>query len=222
MEGLSASEIKALDEKAKKLGLDERILIENASSNLSAVIESLEVGKRVIVVSGGGNNGADVLSCARKLLSRGYDVKVIVLEEKPLGREAAFQKEVLKAVGASIYAVRLGNVQEFKDICEGCDFILEGILGVGIRGEVSPFLKQVITIINASRKKVVSCDIPSGLSPDEGKVLGGAVKADYTVSFIAAKKGFYINQGPNYCGKIFVVDIGVSKEILERANAIKS
>jgi len=54
------------------------------------------------------------------------------------------------------------------------------------------------------------------LSPDQGVILGQAIKADYTVSFIAPKLGFYLNQGPNLCGEISIVDIGISRSILEK------
>jgi len=64
-------------------------------------------------------------------------------------------------------------------------------------------------------KKIISCDIPSGLSPDQGIILGQAIKADYTVSFIDSKLGFYLKQGPSLCGEIFIADIGISQNVLE-------
>jgi len=215
MKGLSAGKLRELDDAAKKIGLEERILIENASSNLFKVIDRLNLGKKVLAISGRGNNGADVLSCVRKLCSSGYEVEVVVLGEKELGPEASFQRDVLREIGCPLYFLKKDNTPELKELFENKDFILEGILGVGVKGEVSPFLGEVISLINESNKKVVSCDIPSGLSPDEGEVLGSAIRADYTVTFIAPKIGFYLNQGPSLCGKIFVVDIGISREILE-------
>ena len=212
---LDLGTIRTLEKKAKDLGLDERTLIENASSNLSAVIEKLNLGKKVLVISGRGNNGADVLSCARKLYSRGYEVTAAVLEEKEVGAEAAYQKRILAKIKVPVYSVNQNNLESLKRLAKEANFILEGILGIGLKGEVDPFFRQVISLINSSGKKIVSCDIPSGLSPDEGIILGEAAKADYTITFIAQKKGFFLNQGPEYCGKIFVVDIGISREILK-------
>ena len=212
---LSVKDLRALEQKAKDLGLDEEILIENASSNLFTVIDSLNLGKRVLVVAGRGNNGADVLSCARKLSSRGYEVIVAALEEKELGSQALFQKTILEKIKIPIYSIKKSNVASVAELFKDVDFILEGILGIGLKGEVVPFLKEVISLINNSGKKIISCDIPSGLSPDQGLILGAAIKADYTITFIAQKKGFLLNQGPDSCGKIFVVDIGISKQVLE-------
>ncbi|MBU1112321.1 MAG: NAD(P)H-hydrate epimerase [Candidatus Omnitrophica bacterium] len=213
--GLPVDKIRELEAKAKEIGLSESLLIENASSNLFEIIQKLNLGTKAMVVAGRGNNGADVLSCARKLLSRGFEVKVIVLSEKPPGQEALRQKNILEKLGILIYDLKVGAIHELPLLLEESDFILEGIFGIGIKGEVSFFHKEVIAAINESGKKIVSCDIPSGLSPDEGLVLGQAVEADYTITFLAAKKGFYLNQGPEYCGKIFVVDIGVSRQMLE-------
>jgi len=215
MKGLSVSRLRELDDAAKEIGLEERILIENASNNLFKVIDRLNLGKKVLVISGRGNNGADVLSCARKLSSSGYDVAVAIVSEKELGPEASFQKRVLERIGCQISSFNNNNISEFKKLFEDRDFILEGILGIGAKGELSPFLKEAIGLINESGKKIVSCDIPSGLSPDEGKALGRAIRAGYTVSFIAPKLGFYLNQGPSLCGEISIVDIGISRDILE-------
>ncbi|NQT28481.1 MAG: NAD(P)H-hydrate epimerase, partial [Candidatus Omnitrophica bacterium] len=201
MKSLSASKLRELDDLAKKIGLEERILIENASSNLFKVINRLSLGKKVLVISGRGNNGADVLSCARKLFCSGYGVVVAIVSEKELGQQASFQKEVLKRIGCQIFSFKNNNISELKKLFEDKDFILEGILGIGVKGELSPFLKETVSLINGSGKKIVSCDIPSGLSPDQGVILGQAIKADYTVSFIAPKLGFYLNQGPNLCGE---------------------
>ncbi len=215
MESLPAEKIRKLDQQAKELGLTERILIENASSNLSFEIDKLNLGKKVVVVAGIGNNGADVLGCARKLQSKGYSVVVITLEQKPLGPEAAFQKKVLQDISIALYPISAINVQELKILLGECDFVLEGILGIGIKGQLSHFLLEVISLINGCGKKIVSCDIPSGLLPDEGTSAGAAIKADYTVTFVASKLGFFKNEGPSLCGDVFVVDIGISKEALE-------
>lgn len=217
VESLPLEKIRLLEQRAKSLGLDERTLIENASSNLFSVIDGLHLGKKVLVVAGRGNNGADVLSCARKLFSKGYEVEAVVLTEKSLGREALFQKALLEKIGVSSYPIGNTNIDEFKDLLEYYDFIVEGILGIGVKGPVSPFLAKIIVLINESGKKIISCDIPSGLSPDEGVILGQAIKADHTITFIAPKQGFFINEGPRLCGKVFVVDIGISREILEKA-----
>ncbi|MDP2922944.1 MAG: NAD(P)H-hydrate epimerase [Candidatus Omnitrophota bacterium] len=217
IKSLSTNEIRKLEAKAKHLGLEERILIENASGNLANIIDGLGLGKKVLVVAGRGNNGADTLACARKLLARGYCVRVVIIKEngKELNAEVNFQKEILEKINTPLYIIGEDNVKELNGHLKNCDFVIDGILGIGIKGGISNFLKKIIETINASGKKIVACDIPSGLSPDEGISLGAAIKADYTVTFIAPKQGFFLNQGKDFCGKIFVVDIGVVTKALE-------
>lgn len=215
IKGLSVEKIRYLEEAAKKIGLNERTLIENASSNLAGIIDSLHLGRKVCAVSGRGNNGADALSCARKLAAKNYRVSAVILEEKDFNEEVRFQKEILEKMKIPVTLIGPDNIKKFKKLIRASDFILDGILGIGVRGEVSGFLKETINCINKSCKKIVSCDIPSGLSPDTGCVLGEAIKADYTITFIAPKKGFFSKTGKRFCGKIYVTDIGISRKMLE-------
>lgn len=53
-------------------------------------------------------------------------------------------------------------------------------------------------------------DIPSGVITDSGRVPGKAILADLTVTFIALKPCFLLPPGSDYCGKVTVVDIGVT------------
>ncbi len=215
MKALSVSQLRALDQKAKDLGLQERILIENASSNLYSVIDSLGLGKKALVVAGRGNNGADALSCARKLASRGYSVRAITLENKSLSKEVQFQKSLLDKIKIETTSFNEDNIDSMAQSIGDCDFILEGILGIGIKGQPSPFFNKAIKIINDSGKKIVACDVPSGLLPDDGALSSQVVKANYTVSFIGPKKSFSKEEVKKICGKIFIVDIGISRKILE-------
>jgi NAD(P)H-hydrate epimerase len=212
MKGLSTKEIRKLEEKAKSLGLTERILIEDASSNLANIIDSLNLGKCVLAVAGRGNNGADVLACARKLFAKDYCVGAVLIKEKAkeVNAEVNFQKNILKKIKIPLSIINEDNIKELKKYLQNCDFIIDGILGTGIKGKVSNFLEEVINIVNTNAKLIVACDIPSGLSPDEGVPLPAAIKADYTVTFLAPKRGFFLKPAGKFCGKIFITDIGIA------------
>ena len=217
IKALSVEKIRKVEEAAKKIGLTERILIENASSNLASIIDNLNLGKKVCVVAGRGNNGADVLACARKLAAKNYKVYAVIVREKNFNEEVKFQKELLDKIKIPVCVIGPGNKKKLKKYLKASNFVLDGILGIGVKGEVSGFLKKIISEINKSGKKIVSCDIPSGLSPDSGVILGEAIKADYTITFIAPKKGFLLNSGLRFCGRIYVADIGISKDMLKKA-----
>jgi NAD(P)H-hydrate epimerase len=56
-------------------------------------------------------------------------------------------------------------------------------------------------------------DIPSGLDCDTGLPLGAAIKADWTVTFVAVKKGFAPEAVRQYTGEIYVASIGVEPKL---------
>ena len=67
---------------------------------------------------------------------------------------------------------------------------------------ISARLQDTIAAVNAARAAVLAVDIPSGLHADTGAVLGAAVRADLTVTFIGLKQGLFTADGPQHCGEI--------------------
>ncbi|MCM8819272.1 MAG: NAD(P)H-hydrate epimerase [Candidatus Omnitrophica bacterium] len=213
---LPVEKIRLLESAAYKLGFEERILIENASSSLTEEIEKLNLGKNILVIAGKGNNGADVLSSARKLLVRGYNTKIAIVTDGQLNKEVLFQKSILEKINAPLYIIDESKMKELERLISDADCVIDGLLGIGINKEVCGITKETIKLINKFSKKVIACDIPSGLEPNEGIVLGEAIEADFTITFLAPKDGFFLGEGRKFCGKIIVKDIGISKEILEK------
>jgi len=82
-------------------------------------------------------------------------------------------------------------------------------LGVGLEGEVRGIFRDLIGIINSSKAYILSVDMPSGLDAATGKILGCCVQADKTVTFVAKKRGMVLGEGPKYCGKVVVKDLGI-------------
>src|SRR5438477_284558 len=60
----------------------------------------------------------------------------------------------------------------------------------------------------------LALDVPSGLHSDSGRVLGQAVRAAHTMTFIALKPGLVTLDGPDYCGEVHVHDLGLDVEQL--------
>ena len=55
------------------------------------------------------------------------------------------------------------------------------------------------------------------LDADTGDVLGEAVRADVTVTFVARKRGFDLADGPGLCGRVVVAEIGIPRAFIEEA-----
>ncbi|MBU2101759.1 MAG: hypothetical protein KKF80_00025, partial [Candidatus Omnitrophica bacterium] len=136
-DALTVKEIRTLEESARRRGFSEALLIENASSNLAATVDTLKLGRKVLVVAGCGNNGADVLACARKLAARNYKVRIFLIHEKEPNVNSAFQIKLLEALCISMRRLGKDNRNNFLAAVRDSDFIIDGILGIGAHGKLS-------------------------------------------------------------------------------------
>ena len=97
--------------------------------------------------------------------------------------------------------------------------VVDGLFGIGLAREIAGEHAALVDYANRARCPVLALDIPSGLHSDTGRVLGCAVRATHTVTFIALKPGLLTLDGPDHCGKIEVADLGlrVSEILAPRA-----
>lgn len=220
----SVEEMKRIDEEAAKRGVDHYILMEDAGTAVYSVIRVF-IGienKRFLVVAGTGNNGGDALVVARRLYSSGGCVKVFVVGDPAKFREPAKKMyELALAVGLNVRAILdEEGLAEFREALRNCDVVVAGIIGIGLRGEVSGLTRRVIELINESDKIVVSVDIPSGVDANNGLIRGVAVKSHYTVTFGLPKYGNILYPGYYYCGKLFISRLSYPPDLLS-AESIK-
>ncbi|MHC4575167.1 MAG: NAD(P)H-hydrate epimerase, partial [Planctomycetota bacterium] len=97
-----------------------------------------------------------------------------------------------------------------KSYAEGAAMLVDGLFGTGLSGELREEYKELVEGINSQNCPILAVDIPSGLDCDSGEPLGAAIKASYTVTFVAVKKGFAAaGSGRAYTGEVFVASIGV-------------
>lgn len=180
---LSVKEMRVADEyTVNKLGITAEILTERAAAAVTGEIKRRFHGGRVLVCVGAGHNGDD-----GKLIAKMLSVK--------------------HGFSVAVMNVSCGMLKLFD---RTFDIIVDCIFGTGLNRPVEGKYKQAIEMINSSGAYVVSCDIPSGLNGDTGKVMGVAVKANLTVAVQEYKLGHFINDGPDYCGEVVAKDIGIS------------
>ncbi len=173
-----------------------------------SIRESNRKKVRILGIAESGNNGGDALAASRILKLKGYDVDVISIDGISKKSEAFNQQKILcEKAGIKIISLKNENFSLEKEI-NRYDYLIDGIFGVGLSREVSGVHKEVIEVINDSGIKVISVDIPSGVSADTGEILGAAVKADITVTFGYKKKGLLFNPGQDMAGRVIIGDIG--------------
>lgn len=87
--------------------------------------------------------------------------------------------------------------------------VIDGLFGIGLARDIEGDYARLVDYMNEQRCPVLALDIPSGLHSDTGRVLGRAVRATHTITFIALKPGLLTLDGPDHCGEITVADLGV-------------
>ena len=195
----------------KKSGIPALTLMENAGKAVAGEVAKAVKRGRVMIFAGYGNNGGDALVAARHLANKDYDVKVyFVGPPKSFSPESNKNLESLFTLGMAV-----GSIPSKDDIAPLFDglktpaAIVDGIFGIGLKGEVDDFYKELIDRINSAGAPVISIDIPSGLDADTGEVCGKTIKAATTVTFGYPKAGFVNPNAEMYIGKVVVADIGL-------------
>jgi len=153
----------------------------------------------ITVLCGPGNNGGDGFVVARHLMDHGYSVQVYTFAGTNI-----YKRDALTALKE--YRGDLKNINLFK--LQKNALIVDALFGIGLKRDIKGILSKVIRKINQSKNLVVSDDIPSGVCSNTGKILGSAIKADFTITFHRKKIGLVVGFGKRFSGRIKVVDIG--------------
>ncbi len=211
-----------------KLGMKKVLMMENAGNRISDhLLEKFKEGifnKKIIAVSGMGNNGGDAMVAIRHL--SGYimskvpkmknDNIVICLLGKPSQLktiESITNWNIIKNMD-SVKKIDMdkNSAEEIANEISTSDIIIDGLFGTGIKGNIKEPFSSMIDTINQQRSKsyILSVDIPSGMDPDTGEILDKSIKADTTITFHRIKHGILKNQ--EFCGDILPVKIGIPHE----------
>lgn len=156
-----------------------------------------------LIVCGNGNNGGDGFAIARMLLEEGYCPDVVLVGNYDhRSEETRMQMQILENLGLSV-----GNSLPQKEY----SVIIDAVFGIGLSREIQGNYADVIEKMNQMGGYKVAVDTPSGVSSDDGRVLGVAFKADLTVTFAFGKIGQILYPGCAYTGKLVIAPIGITR-----------
>ena len=214
---MTRDEVRAFDSWAiNTLGIPGVVLMENAGRSCAELIKQKLANiknPRVCIFSGTGNNGGDGYVIARHLINSGFEVAIVICGDRnKIKGDAKINLDILERMGQSVRQMNLadGNVaDQVRTLVSKTDMFVDSLFGTGLNGQLSGGYKQLIESINAQNRSILAVDIPSGLDCDTGRPLGAAINADYTVTFVAVKKGFATAGATQYAGEIFIASIGI-------------
>ena len=148
------------------------------------------------VICGAGNNAGDGYVVARLAAQEGLVVSVVALVDP----------ESLTGDAATAYgdfAAEGGIVMPWEGaLDDAAGLLVDALLGSGLERDVSGEFAKAVAAMNAHRARVMALDIPTGVHGDTGQVMGTAVEADLTVTFVGLKAGLFSGDGAELCGSI--------------------
>ncbi len=215
---MSRAQVRQFDSWAiNSLGIPGSVLMENAGRSCAEFIIELISGKDdpcVCIFCGTGNNGGDGYVIARHLFNSRVRVQVVICGERAkIKGDARLNIEIINGMGLSIQQMEMDVDKidhQVSRFCKGCDILVDGLFGTGLKTEPYAEYVKLIECINGTGCEVIAIDIPSGLDCDRGVPLAAAIKASATVTFVAVKKGFEAcADASQYTGQVYVASIGV-------------
>lgn len=203
----SAAQVRDLDTRLIKAGTPGLELMQRAAHATWRAMRRRWADPSVLsVLAGHGNNAGDGYLVAGLAHKAGWSVRVLAV-----GDPAALRGDAAAAC-AEAQAQGVEIVQWLGQPLAGV--VLDALLGTGLAGEVREPYKSAIEAINAANLPVAAVDIPSGLCADTGRVLGCAVRADLTVTFIGLKLGLFTAEAPDRVGQLVFDNLQADQQLL--------
>lgn len=209
----------------EEAGIPSLVLMERAALGIAETVKNeFSIDKKIISVCGTGNNGADGAACARILKEEGYDTHILYIGDiEKATPEFVQQLRIAKACGVSVTGCakpKTDPADESRNILpDGYDVIIDALFGIGLSRELQGIYAQAVNAVNKRRAeddsvRVISVDIPSGVSTGAAVLTGPAVKADLTVTFGSLKTGLVLGRGAGLCKRVICKDCGFSAKVM--------
>ncbi len=210
MKGFSREELNRIDEVVpERYGVSNKAMMENAGYQVAEFLRrKFPRDTNFLFCIGKGNNGGDGLIAARRMHQWGYDVETCLVTEAVNG----VVREPDAVVKSGIEMVQCEDYESFPDQ----DVIVDGLIGLNLKGDPREPYADVIEKINSSESTVVSIDLPTGLDADTGEKLDPCIEPDFTVTLGLPNQGLSSERS----GEIWLGDVSYPREIYEELGLV--
>ncbi len=169
------------------------VLMEDAAfATFDIIREDMASASHTLFVAGGGNNGGDALAIARLAYLDGMDgISILLADSGKETEQREIQRKACERLG-----IRFES--DWDMAINEANLIIDGLFGIGLKGAPRAPYDSLIEKINASHKKVVSLDVPSGMG--DSVLFGKCIKAAKTVCMAIPKSEIYLPQNRDFSG----------------------
>jgi len=196
---LTADQMRAAERQAIEAGTAETELMERAGRALAEAVRLYAGPRETLILCGPGNNGGDGYVAARYLAAEGYSVRIAALGE-PTAEAARRAREQW-----------IGPVEPFASAADA-PIVIDCLFGTGLSRGLEPAVFQRLLLLINKAMVAVACDLPSGVSTDNGSLLSPIGDYDVTVTFGALKPAHRLMPAMARVGRVVLADIGIYRE----------
>lgn len=206
----SAAQVRELDARLIAAGTPGFELMQRAAhAAWRALRRRWPDAEEITVLAGRGNNAGDGYLIAALAQRAGRQVQVIAVGD-PQRLQGDAAQAFSEAQAAGVRMTPWSSGAELRGV------LVDALLGTGITGEVREPYASAIRAMNESALPILAVDLPSGLCADTGSLLGEAVRAELTVTFIGLKLGLFTGEGPARIGALVFDDLQADAEVVEQ------
>ncbi len=167
---LTAAKMRAAEARAIEAGTTETMLMERAGAALAKAISLYAGPRETLLLCGPGNNGGDGYVAARHLAKQ--DIPCASRRwTSPSPRPLAGQR-----------ANGMARLNSFTSAAEA-PIIVDCLFGTGLSRGLDKAVFQRLLLLADKALVAVACDLPSGVSSDDGALLSPIGQYDLTVTF---------------------------------------
>jgi len=206
----TSEQVRALDRAAiGTFGIAGYVLMQRAAAAAWRALRARwPQARRVTVLCGPGNNGGDGYLLATIAREAGLDARVVALAPPAEGGDAARAR--------AEWLAHRGRIDGPGDALSEADVYVDALVGTGLSRPIEGTARALIGQMSPHANRVLALDVPSGIDADSGNVLGTAVRAALTISFVAHKRGLFTGAALDHCGELMLDTLSLPEELFRK------